>query len=101
MQPTFKQKSTEGPCFDGLPKRVMNIIMDFCHTSMLLLQVTNRQFYWAGGAEGVLEELIHSFDEDPSALLAAFAPLRMPALLRRSLLIALQAAVKVRQAALI
>lgn len=49
----------------------------------------------AGGAEGVLEALVQSFDTDPAAALTAFAPLKMPALLRRSLLVALQAAVKV------
>ena len=44
----------------------------------------------------MLRGFVHSFETDPSALLGAFPPLPLPAALRHSALVALQAAVKAR-----
>ena len=44
----------------------------------------------------MLRGFAHSFETDPSALLGAFPPLPLPAALRHSALVALQAAVKAR-----
>ena len=51
-----------------------------------------------GGTEDMLRGFVHSFEADPSALLGAFPPLPLPAALRHSALVSLQAAVKARTA---
>ena len=49
----------------------------------------------AGGTEDVLRAFIGSFQTDASAMLGAFAPLRMAPAIRNAALHALQVAVKV------
>ncbi|KAK9799714.1 hypothetical protein WJX73_002348 [Symbiochloris irregularis] len=89
----------------GEPVSVLHLQLHLLHSQILCIltdgfqKVLTRNARFdtrrlLGGVDGILEALHTSFEVDPSAFLVAFAPLRMPALLRRSLLLALQTAVR-------